>query len=201
MTTDTKATTRISKRGKSLVVESTRRPTIKDVQDLFTENVERNNLMESLNESLKAKTKSIAKNGEKPLQQRGQFIQLRAEGLSFAKIAKKLKVSKPTLLKWQVELAKEIQQARFFAIESLVEEYKLRKQHRIQQLAIVLNKAEQELLKRDFSELSTADLLKVVERLEGKLSKELQSVSCATGETTSVFEEDHFTQEVRIHVD
>ena len=37
-----------------------------------------------------------------------KFIQLRAKGLSFDKIAKQIKISKPTLLKWSEEFEKEI---------------------------------------------------------------------------------------------
>lgn len=194
MGTQTKATTRISKRGKSIVVESTRTP---DINELLAGNID----VDKVIGLVQSKAKQLEKNAAPLLEQQGQFIQLRAEGLSFAKIAKQLNVSKPTLLKWQVELSKEVHQARFFAIETLVEEYKLRKQHRIQGIAVMLQKAQKELDKRDFAELSTSDLFKLVKRLEEKLAKEINSVSCETGEVKNIFEEDHFTQGIRMYID
>ena len=39
-----------------------------------------------------------------------KFVLLRAEGLSFDKIAKKIKVSKPTLIEWQKDFRDEIKE-------------------------------------------------------------------------------------------
>lgn len=198
MGAQTKATARVTKKGTTLVVEAIRTP---DINELIAGEIDMDKIMKSVQAKAQARAQAMEKSGDTSLQQQLRFIQLRAEGMSFAKIAQELNISKPTLLKWHVEMTKEIQQARFYAIEAVVEEYKLRKQHRIQELAALLTKAQAELQKRDFSELSTSDLLKVVERLEEKLLKEIQSVSCETGETKEILLEDHFKQEVRMHIE
>lgn len=44
-----------------------------------------------------------------------KFIELRARGLSFSKIAEAIGVSKPILIKWNSELGKEIANQKFLA--------------------------------------------------------------------------------------
>ena len=53
----------------------------------------------------------------KDLQTKEKFIELRARGLSFNKIAEEIEVSKPTLLKWSSEFSEEIANRRFLASE------------------------------------------------------------------------------------
>jgi transposase len=43
-----------------------------------------------------------------------KFIELRARGLSFSKIAEEIGVSKPILIKWNSELRKEMQTRNFW---------------------------------------------------------------------------------------
>jgi len=57
------------------------------------------------------------------------FIALRAQGISFDKISTEIGVSKPTLLKWDQEFAKEIANLRYLEADSLLTQYKLAKQH------------------------------------------------------------------------
>ena len=56
-------------------------------------------------------------------QKKSQFVQLRAKGLSYAKIAKELKVSKSTLTNWNQELHTEIAQAKAMELEALQEQH------------------------------------------------------------------------------
>lgn len=182
----------ISKNGKSLTIESTREPTVTNITDMIAGKID----MEKIRESLEAKNGK----GKKTLDEQLRFIELRARGLSFTKIAEKLNISKPTLLKWQVEFSSEINRFEFFALEAMMEEYKLRKEHRIRDLAITLQKAQKELENCDFSSLSTTDLLKVIDRLEEKLQKELRATSCETGETRNILEQDHFTEDIRLYL-
>ncbi len=67
-------------------------------------------------------------------QQKAKFIHLRAKGLSYAKIAKELKVSKSTLTNWNQELHTEIAQAKAMELEALQEQYFLLKEGRIKLL-------------------------------------------------------------------
>ena len=47
----------------------------------------------------------------KSIEEKQRFVELRAKGLSFERIAEELKVSKPTLIKWSEELFHEVQEA------------------------------------------------------------------------------------------
>ena len=46
-----------------------------------------------------------------------KFVELRAKGMSFERIAEEIKVSKPTLIKWSEELFHEVQEAQFYELE------------------------------------------------------------------------------------
>ena len=43
-----------------------------------------------------------------------KFIELRAQGFSFDKIAEEIGTSKPTLLKWSSQYGRELEQAQYF---------------------------------------------------------------------------------------
>ena len=61
-----------------------------------------------------------------------QFIELRANNESYASIAKKLKISKTTLINWAKDCELEIQNRRTITQEALNEQYKAGQQHRLQ---------------------------------------------------------------------
>lgn len=98
----------------------------------------------------------------KDLQTKEKFIELRARGLSFNKIAEEIEVSKPTLLKWSSEFSEEIANRRFLASEELLERYQLTKIARMEVFAKTLNLALQEFQVRKFDLLSTKDLLTLI---------------------------------------
>ncbi len=87
-----------------------------------------------------------------------QFIELRATGISFAKISEQLKVSKPTLIMWGKEFELDIQNMRTIEQEALREKYLITKEKRIEMLGESLDKVKRELAKRDFSEIPTEKL-------------------------------------------
>jgi len=53
------------------------------------------------------------------LELKDQFIELRAKGLSYQKISRRLKVSKSTLANWSTELEGEIASLRAMELEAL----------------------------------------------------------------------------------
>ena len=114
-----------------------------------------------------------------------KFVELRARGLSFKKIADEIQVSKPTLIKWNSEFNKEITNLRFLACEELLERYQLMKENRMEIFAKILNQALQELQNRKFDVLSTKDLLTLVNCLDTHLTKAAKSVNYITEEMTS----------------
>jgi len=104
-----------------------------------------------------------------------QFILLRAKGYSYTKIAKRLNVAIKTLVNWNKELSNEIDELEKIQFEKLFEQYKVMKQGRIKLLGTQLKEIEEELKKRDYSDVRTDKLielkLQVYEALINEYSK------------------------------
>jgi len=101
-----------------------------------------------------------------------QFISLRAKGLSYAKISKKLKVSKSTLANWSTELEGEIASLRAMELEALYEKYYLVKEGRIKLLGDQLKEIQAELKKRKLDQVSTDKLLELELKIFQALKEE-----------------------------
>ncbi|MEI6581400.1 MAG: helix-turn-helix domain-containing protein [bacterium] len=110
----------------------------------------------------------------KTLDDRQQFVELRARGYSFSKIAEELGISKPTPISWSQEeqTNKDIQNQRTLAIDELQEKYIMTKRHRIAVFGEVLNRAKAELDGRDLSTLSTDKLITLVIKLSDTLKQD-----------------------------
>jgi transposase len=105
-------------------------------------------------------------------EQKSRFIHLRAKGLSYAKIAKELKVSTSTLTNWNQELLEEIAQAKAMELEALQEEYFMLKEGRIKLLGGQLKTIQEEIRGRDLSKVSTERLMELQLRYFGELKTE-----------------------------
>ena len=108
--------------------------------------------------------------GKLALQQR--FIELRAQGLSYARIAKRLKVAKGTLANWNRELEGEIAQARAIELEALQEGFYLLKEGRIRLLGEQLKAVREELKTRSLSDVPTEKLVDMLLKLHAELKEE-----------------------------
>ncbi len=124
----------------------------------------------------KDKTLAITK------RQKEIFIDLRAEGKSFDTIAKEMKISKPTLIKLEYELKEEITNLEFLKYQAIIEKYKLNKISRIESFSKQLQRINDELDKRDYSNLGFRELIIAKNSLLLELKKELEQVKFATGE-------------------
>ena len=93
------------------------------------------------------------------LETKEKFIELRAKGWSFDKIAKELGKAKQTLIDWSKELQNEIANLRAIELEALYESYYLLKENRLQTLGVMLTKIKKEVEQRDLSEVPTDKLL------------------------------------------
>ncbi len=100
------------------------------------------------------------------------FIRLRAQGFSYAKIAERLGVAKSTLANWNADLEAEIASARAMELEALQEEYFLLKEKRISLLGEQLRRLRDELETRDLSEVATEKLLELQLRYYASLKEE-----------------------------
>jgi transposase-like protein len=92
-------------------------------------------------------------------EQKNQFIELRAKGYSYRKIAKEFNISTGTLTAWDRELSEEIKELKALQLEELYSKYYMLKEARIEQLGGTLEKINTELDKRDFEKISTDKLL------------------------------------------
>jgi transcriptional regulator with XRE-family HTH domain len=126
----------------------------------------------------------------KTVEDKQRFVELRAKGLSFERIAEELKVSKPTLIKWSEELFHEVQEAEFYELENLLENYKLMRKQRFENYCKLLSSALAELESRaaagKLQEVPTEKLLNMAEQLEKRIQQEtkqeLVSVTLGLGD-------------------
>ena len=102
-----------------------------------------------------------------------RFIELRAKGYSFDKIAKELGKAKQTLLDWSRELDQEIAQAKALELDSLYESYSLYKEARLKTLGEILSKLKKEVDNRDLTDLPTDKLLDLFLKYEGVVKESL----------------------------
>lgn len=110
----------------------------------------------------------------KTLEDKQQFIELRAKGYSFAKIAKQINVSKPTLISWSQdeETFRSIANYRAINIDELQEKYAISKQYRIKAFGELLERVNTELAKRDLSQLTTGQLVNIILKLSESIKKD-----------------------------
>ena len=110
----------------------------------------------------------------KTIQEKEKFIQLRAQGLSFDKIAEELNISKNTLLKWQGEFFEEVKEAQFTEYENLLNEYQVHRTKRFEQNCKLLKAVYAELEKRTerLEKCSVPELEKLAEKLEKRIEEE-----------------------------
>ena len=112
----------------------------------------------------------------KTIEEKQRFIQLRAQGLSFDRIAEEMEVSKNTLLSWSGELFREVQQAQFHEQENLLNQYAVMRRNRFETYSRLLAEALQELSLRaeqnKLSKMDTDKLLNLALRIEERLEKD-----------------------------
>ncbi len=125
-----------------------------------------------------------------------RFVEGRAKGVSFVKIAEELGVSKQTLINWSKDLQSEIANHRAIELEHLHTQYFMTRTARIEMLGSLLQKARDEILTRNLADVSTDKLIAVTVTLAKSLDCDRQelilqsreNVSCASL-MDSLFEE------------
>ncbi|MHB1688886.1 MAG: hypothetical protein ACYCVH_16145 [Ignavibacteriaceae bacterium] len=108
-----------------------------------------------------------------------KFIQLRAEGKSFDKIVKLIKVSKPTLIAWEMKYKGAIDALKWSRFENILEKYKLTQEDRIARLAKELSLVWETYEQKDYENLSKRELLSMIIRLEHSLKEETAALNLA----------------------
>jgi IS30 family transposase len=102
-----------------------------------------------------------------------QFIELRAQGWSFDKIAKELGKAKQTLLDWSKELEDEIANLKAMELEALYEAYYLHRENRLKMFGEILSRLREEVGNRDLSELPTDKLLELLLKYNTQIKEEI----------------------------
>jgi len=87
-----------------------------------------------------------------------RFIELRAQGLPFVKIAAEIGVSKTTLVNWEREFEEEIDNLRAVELEALYDKYHLSARKKVEYFGDILNRIQGELETRDLSTIPTEKL-------------------------------------------
>lgn len=88
-----------------------------------------------------------------------RFIELRAKGWSFDKIAKELNKAKQTLINWSKEYKEEIANLKALELEVIYEKHYLLKENRLNSFGAILSKIKTEIDSRDLKDISTEKLL------------------------------------------
>lgn len=110
----------------------------------------------------------------KDLETRQKFVEMRACGVSFDRIAAALEVSKQTLINWSKELEAEINDLRKIELEALQEKYFMLRTQRIELFGEKLKAIRDELDKRLFLEVPTEKLFVLFIRVFSLLRDELE---------------------------
>ena len=109
-----------------------------------------------------------------------KFIELRAQGWSFVRIAAELGVAKSTLTEWSRKFRFEINNRRALVLDDLQDRILGTVQSRVTGLAEKLGKVENELRQRDLKELSTSKLYSLATSLRRQIERETGPIRLVT---------------------
>lgn len=113
-------------------------------------------------------------------QKKREFVSQRAEGISFDKIAKAIKVSKPILIEWEREYKEDIANMKAEAWEVFMLEQKLTQRNRLELLSTAKEKLWAEFSGRSLSELQAHKLLELILKLDSSITEAMPSVKYFT---------------------
>lgn len=107
------------------------------------------------------------------LEVKEKFIELRAKGWTFDKIAKELHKRKATLIDWSKELESEIANRKAIELEVLYEKHYLLKEQRIEKLGNLLNKIINEIENRNLKDIPTGKLFDLLLKYNKEIKEEM----------------------------
>src|SRR5690606_28641678 len=107
------------------------------------------------------------------LEDKEKFIELRAKGWTFDKIAKELHKRKATLIDWSKELESEIANRKAIELEVLYEKHYLLKEQRIEKLGNLLNKIINEIDNRNLKDIPTNKLFDLLLKYNKEIKEEM----------------------------
>lgn len=107
------------------------------------------------------------------MEEKQRFIELRAQGWSYDRIAQELGRAKQTLVDWGREFKEEIANLKALELDKLYQEYYLTKESRLQTFGQMLTRIKDELLNRDLSEVPTDKLLELFLKYNSQVKEEI----------------------------
>ncbi len=108
----------------------------------------------------------------KGTERKAQFVELRAQGLSYSKIAEELHISKSTCTNWALDLEREIAERENERLQELYNLYSMHKQGRISRLGETIARIDEALAEKDLSELPADKLLELKLKYQRELNAE-----------------------------
>ena len=124
----------------------------------------------------------------KDVTKKQEFIELRAKGMSFAKISAQIEVSKPTLIEWSKELELEVSNLKAIEMDALYEQHRLTKESKIKRLSQQLNKIETEIESRKLTDIPTSKLFDLYSSLLSTIKEETDSIIFKKIESSLAFD-------------
>jgi len=112
----------------------------------------------------------------KDVEKKARFVQLRAKGLSYTKIAKEIETSKTILISWSKNLDDEISNLRAVELENLMDKYVLSKENELRTYSEQLSRIKEELGRRDLKKVDTFKLFDLQFRMIKKLEKKTELI-------------------------
>ena len=127
-----------------------------------------------------------------------KFIELRAEGLSYAKIAETLHTAKSTLQEWDRQFSAEIAERREEREEEVYHLYGISREARLRRMGEMLNRIDAALEEKDLSEMSADRLLAMKLQYEKALKEDYKEPPTAS---LPLFDEESLLSAVRTLLD
>jgi hypothetical protein len=124
-----------------------------------------------------------------------KFIEFRAQGRSFVRIASDLGVAKSTLTEWSRKFRFEIHNRRALVLDDLQDRILGTVQSRVSALAEKLGKVENELRQRGLAEVSTPQLYSLAASLRRQIARETGPIRLVT--PTNAIPKDEYVEEIQ----
>ena len=124
-----------------------------------------------------------------------KFIELRAQGWSFVRIAAELGVAKSTLTEWSRKFRFEIHNRRALVLDDLQDRVLGTVQSRVAGLADQLSKVQSELRQRGLGEVSTPQLYSMAASLRRQIERETGPIRLVT--PTNAIPREEYVEEVQ----
>ena len=124
-----------------------------------------------------------------------KFIDLRAQGWSFARIATELGVAKSTLTEWSRKFRFEINNRRAIELDDLLDRSLGSVQSRVAALSEKLAWTENELRQRSLTDVSTQQLYAIAASLRRQIERETGPIRLVTA--TNAIPKDEYVEEIQ----